>query len=443
MLHELEDTLDFGCTDTFDAELSESIRGLTGSEILRIAADIRARVAAGESVCNLTVGDFDAKQFPIPDALAREIGRAYAEGETNYPPSNGVPALREAVAARMARDWGVKYGADSVLVTAGARPAIYGAYGAVVDPGDTVVYPVPSWNNNHYAYLFRANGVAVRTEAENDFMPTVDDLRPYLRDARLLCINTPQNPGGTILGADAARDIAVAIVEENERRRRAGERALFLMLDLVYGTVVHGETPQVHPVKLEPRLAPWAFTVDGISKGYAATGLRVGWVVAPPQAAKRMNALIGHVGAWAPRPEQVATARFLSDDDAVAAARDETNGRVKERIDLLYEGFRTLRAEGYPVECIAPAGALYLSLRLDWFGRTLDGETVTTNEHIRSALLDRAAIAVVPFQAFGFDGDSGWFRLSVGAISCDDARAMMPRLRTLMDTLGRPESSEG
>ena len=132
---------------------SDLARGVIGSEILRIAAEIRAMKAKGADICNLTVGDFDPAQFPAPAALLDGMRAALAAGHTNYPPSDGVIALREAVARFYSKHLGLTYPVESVLITGGARPLLYGSYRTVLDPGDAAVYPVPSWNNNHYAYL--------------------------------------------------------------------------------------------------------------------------------------------------------------------------------------------------------------------------------------------------------------------------------------------------
>src|ERR1051325_4386078 len=127
--------------------LSTLAQGLVGSEILKIAGEIRALAASGREICNLTVGDFSSKEFRIPEALEREIVAALGRGETNYPPSDGVKEMRNAVGRLYDEAFGMKVPIESRLIAGGARPIIYAAYAAVVDPGDKVVYPVPSWNN--------------------------------------------------------------------------------------------------------------------------------------------------------------------------------------------------------------------------------------------------------------------------------------------------------
>jgi aspartate aminotransferase len=425
--------LDFASAGSVDGSLSDRVRGLRGSEILVIAAQIRELIAGGGTVCNLTVGDFDPAQFPIPAGLLGGLQQALARGETNYPPSNGMPALRQAVGRYVAREWNVVYPVESILIASGARPILYSAYRCVINPGDKVVYPVPSWNNNHYTWISGAEGVVVPTLPEDGFMPTLDGVAPHLADARLLCINSPLNPAGTVIGEEQLRRIVGAVVEENHRRTRQGRRHLFLLFDQVYASLVFGEARHHMPAQLVPEAAPWVITLDGISKSLAATGLRVGWVLAAPELIERMNNLVGHIGAWAPRAEQVALAAFL---DAAAAAREfqsEMNRSVQLRLDALYDGFASMKRDGYPVDCIAPQGAIYLSLRLDLIGRSLNGTTIDSNEAIRRLLLERAGLAIIPFQAFGLDEDTGWFRLSVGAVSPDAIEEAFPRLRDLLD----------
>src|SRR5204862_703285 len=122
------------------ADLSRLSRGLIGSEVLRIAAEIRTLTARGRAICNLTVGDFDAREFRPPEALLEGVRQALHEGHTNYPPSNGVLELRQAVTRFYRRELGLEYPVESVLVAGGARPLIYATYRALVDPADLLAY---------------------------------------------------------------------------------------------------------------------------------------------------------------------------------------------------------------------------------------------------------------------------------------------------------------
>jgi aspartate aminotransferase len=412
--------------------LSEMALGLVGSEILKIAAEIRTMQAEGRSIVNLTVGDFSSTEFRIPERLERGIREALARGQTNYPPSDGLLELRRAVARFVERIQGLRYPVESVLICGGARPLLYGAYRAVLDPGETVLYPVPSWNNNHYCHLSAAKSIVVRSSPANAFLPTPDDLRPHLPVSRLLVLNSPLNPTGTVFSAEALRAVALAVCEENARRAKTNARPLLVVYDQVYSCLTAASARHVDPVGLVPEIAPYVILIDGISKAFAATGLRVGWSLAPPAITARMRDIIGHVGAWAPRPEQCATAELLDDAEAVDGYLAEIRGGVGARLGALYDGLMALKAEGLPVDAIAPAGAIYLSARFALHGRA----GLVTNEDVRRWVLREAGMAVVPFQAFAYPEDDGWFRLSVGAVSVAQCTSGIARLGEALRRLG-------
>ena len=431
--------LEFGDQRTQDRELSAMARSLRGSEILRIAAEIRALGSAGRPICNLTVGDFDPRQFPIPAALRALVVRALEAGETNYPPSDGILALRQAVIEYIAREHGVSYPVESVVITSGGRPAIYAVFRCLVDPGDTVVSPVPNWNTDYYAGLVGARLASVRTSPANAFQPRVNDVAPHLGGATLLCLCSPGNPTGTVLPPDALRGILKAVLSENLRRSATGRRPLFVLHDLMYGGLVFGGAPHAHPLAMVPEMAPWVVTVDGISKAFAATGLRVGWAAGPPAAIARIRDFVGHVGAWAPRPEQVATATFLRDAPAITAFHAVMERELTARQDALFDGIVALKEAGAPVDAVRPQGGMYLALRLDLADRAVGGIRVSDNEGIRRLLLERAGLAVVPFQAFGDPEESGWFRLSVGAVSVQEIQQGLKRLEVLLEGAAKRE----
>jgi aspartate aminotransferase len=409
--------------------------GLVGSEILAIAAQIRALKAEGATLCNLTVGDFDPAEFRIPKRLEELITEALARGETNYPPSEGLMPLRESVIAFYKRRLGLSVKPASVIITGGSRPGIYATYRTLVDPGDRVVYPVPSWNNNHYCHMSGAVGVPITCGADTNFLPTAKMLERPLRGARVLALNSPLNPAGTAFDAQQLGAICDLVLAENQRRGD-GEPLLYVMYDQVYWTLTFGQTKHVDPVSLRPEMEKYTVYVDGISKAFAATGVRVGWVVAPPIIAQRMSGLLGHMGAWAPRAEQVATAKFLGEDEAVQAFHEEFTHGLQQRLDALHAGITALKNEGFDLEAFTPMGAIYLSARFGLFGkRTPAGETLSTNEEIRRYLLKSSGLCVVPFQAFGVAEDTGWFRLSVGAVSVAEIEGVLPRLRAALAAL--------
>jgi len=225
------------------------------------------------------------------------------------------------------------------------------------------------------------------------------------------------------------------VLEENARRS-AAEGPLYLLYDHVYWQLTFGGVEHVNPVSLRPEMAPYTFLIDGISKAFAATGMRVGWVLGPAPAIKVMENVLTHVGTWAPRAEQVATAKLLDDTSAIATYRESLIAGVQQRLQLLYSAIREFKAAGHRVDATEPMGAIYLSARFDLRGRTTrNGAKLATADDVRRWLLEEAGMAVVPFDAFGSSTDEGWFRLSVGAVSVADIEACLPRLRAGLESL--------
>jgi aspartate aminotransferase len=431
--------LDFGDQSTLDASLSVMAHKLAESGILRTTRQVRGMLARGEKVVNLTVGDFDPRYFPIPRKLAEEIEGAMARGETNYPTPEGMLPLRQAISDYVYRTAGVRYPLDAIVVCSGGRPVLYGAYRAIINPGDKVLYSVPSWQNDAYSSL--TDGVSIEIEAtrETGFQPTLEQLAPHIPDAQMLCICSPGNPTGSVMPAEELTEILKAVVDENRKREAAGRRPLFVLHDQMYGALVtHGQT-HTYPTAVVPESARWVISADGVSKAYAGTGLRLGWMLAPPAIGARIRDLLSHAGAWAPRAEQMGTARFLNDPEAIAEFRCEMDARLQQRLTALYEGFQALEREGYSVASINPQGAIYFSACFALHGRTFEGKKLETDEDIRVLLLERGGVAVVPFRAFGVKRDTGWFRLSVGAVSMEEINELFPRIRTLLDQLDKPD----
>lgn len=416
--------------------LSPLALGMEGSAILAIAGEIGERLAAGEHITNLTIGDFSPSVFRIPARLEELISEELAAGQTNYPPAIGIPELRKAVREFYKRHLGLDYPDGCVQIGSGARPPIFAMFATLLAPGDQVIYAVPSWNNSYYAYLNRAEPVKIVTRATSGFMPTLADIQPYLSTARLLCLNSPQNPSGTLITKEQLTELCEAIVAENRRREAAGERVLMVFYDQVYWQLTHGEGVHYTPPGVVPEMVRYTVLVDAISKSWAGTGLRVGWAVMPPWVRQAMKAYVGHMGAWAARAEQRATARFLDEDEANQAFVANFREQILERLLALRDSLWAMRDAGLPVDALDTLGAIYLSARFDLIGRTLkDGTVIETDDDIRKLLL-RAGVAVVPFTCFGYPEGSGWMRMSIGTVTVQDCKDAMDRVhRTLADLL--------
>ncbi|OKS89297.1 pyridoxal phosphate-dependent aminotransferase [Mucilaginibacter polytrichastri] len=413
---------------------SQLAQTLKGSEIIKIGAEINELKRQGQQIANLTIGDFDSNIYPIPDELKQGIIDAYQHNQTNYPPAEGVAALRQEVSAFLKKHFGLDYNANQILISSGSRPLIYSTFLALIDKGDKVVYPVPSWNNNHYCHLTSAEEVQIITRAEHDFMPTADDIRPHLKGATLLALCSPLNPTGTMFDKKDLEEICDLVIEEN-KNRLPGEKPLYMMYDQIYSMLTFNKE-HVDPVTLRPELKDYVIYIDGISKCLAATGVRVGWGFGPEKIIGQMRSIVGHMGAWAPKPEQVATAEFLKTEQPLNNYLAKFKSEIQTSLTTLYDGFQQLKAEGFSVDAIEPMGAIYLTVKVDYIGRTTPtGEILNSSADINFYLIKEAKVALVPFSAFGTDDSITWFRASVGTCTHEEIRQMIPRIKDALAKL--------
>ena len=419
--------------------VSQMAESLIGSEIIKLAAEVNEKIRNGETVYNLTIGDFNPKIFPIPAGLKQAIIDAYNNDETNYPAADGMPDLRKAVSNLISSRQGLLYNPDEILIAAGARPVIYAIYRTLIEANEKILFPVPSWNNNHYTHLSTgdyANQVFVETNPENNFMPRAAELRPHLKNVAMLALCSPLNPTGTTFTKKGLEEICDAVLEENARRNDKGLKPLYLLYDQIYCALTFGETKHYDPVSLRPEMRPYTIFVDGISKSLAATGVRVGWAMGPKTIINSMKSILSHVGAWAPKAEQVATAKFLNKLDEYDAFIEDIREKVVARLEAFHEGFQALRKKGFRVNSIAPQAAIYLTVQIELQGlTTADGKKLINTKDVTKYLLDEAKLALVPFYAFGTSPESSWYRLSVGTCRLEDVEKIMRSLEQAFSKL--------
>jgi len=395
------------------------------SQILQIVSEVRELERRGITICNLTIGDFNPKEFSIPAGFSEQVHHSYERNETNYPPSSGVQDLREAIAQLYQRELGIDCDSSWVCVASGARPPIYATWRMFVGAGEKSVSFLPAWNIGYYAHLNQSNHHFLPTTQQSNFHPTVEQVKSILSDTQLIILNTPLNPTGTMIAEDVLKGICEAIVEENKRRKT---RPVMLMFDHVYWMLNHDSYTHFVPSALVPEVAPFVIYIDALSKNFTGTGLRVGWSVVHPSIQPKMATYLAHMGAWASRPEQHATAWLLQEESRYSAYRVDLCNGVKERLDTIYESISQMQEKGLPISAIPPQGAIYLSVRFDLIGKGFQ-----SNEEIRAWILQKARVAIVPFQAFDMPEDSGWFRLSVGTSSVSELKAAMRRIEALLE----------
>ena len=415
--------------------VSTLAQNLRGSEIIKIAGEINELKRQGQNIANLTIGDFDSNIYPIPGQLKEGIIAAYNDNQTNYPPADGMLNLRESVSAFLKTRYALDYAPSQILISGGSRPLIYSTFLAVVNPGDKVVFPTPSWNNNHYCDLTGAVSVMIATRPENNFMPTADEIKPHIKGAALLALCSPLNPTGTMFHKKDLEEICDLVIAEN-KTRAAGEKPLYLLYDQIYSQLTFGEHRHYNPVTLRPELKDYTIFIDGASKCFASTGVRVGWGFGPAHVINNMKAIVGHMGAWSPKAEQVAMAKFLANDEYVDGYLSQIKTKIQVSLGTLYKGFQQLKAEGFNVDAIEPMGAIYLTLKIDYTGKTTpDGIVLKGPADINFYLIKEAKVALVPFSAFGSDDSVNWFRASVGASTLQDIENLVPRIKEALSKL--------
>jgi aspartate aminotransferase len=418
-----------------EPKLSHLAGTLIGSEIVKLGNAISERIQNGEKIYNFTIGDFDPSVFPIPKELEDLIIESYRQHNTSYPAAEGVLDLRTAVSSFI-KEWeGLDYAPNEIQIASGGRPLIYTIFKAIVDKGDKVIYGVPSWNNNHYVHMTDGEHCVIDCLPENDFMPTPEDIRKNIKGAALICICTPQNPTGTTLSKNALAEICDIVLEEN-KNRGADEKKLYMMFDQMYWTLTFGDTKHYNPVSLRPEMKAYTIFVDGISKVFAATGVRVGWSLGPETVIAKMKALLSHLGAWAPMAEQKAVAKYLLQKENIEKYLVHFKAEIEERLRSIHGGFIALKEKGYPVDSVTPQAAIYLTIKIDLAGKTTaGGHMLTTQADVTSYVLGEAKLAVVPFSAFGAGSKSSWYRLSVGTSKKEEIPEMLAKLENALSRL--------
>ena len=277
--------------------------------------------------------------------------------------------------------------------------------------------------------------ILVESKKENNFMPTAAEIAPHLKGASLLALCSPLNPTGTTFTKEELEAICDLVIEENNSRSE-NEKKLYLLYDQIYWTLTFGNTQHYNPVSLRPEMKTYTVFIDGISKSFAATGVRVGWSMGPANLIAKMRAVNSHVGAWSPMAEQNATANFLKQTEAVDNYFVHFKSALAERLNRIYEGIIQLKQQGFQVDAITPQAAIYLTIQINLKGKKTSNEIVLEKQiDVTAYLLDEAKLAIVPFSAFGASAESNWYRLSVGTAKVEQIPDMFVALKKALQQL--------
>jgi len=394
------------------ARISTRVGSITESATLAVDAKAKALKAAGRPIIGFGAGEPD---FPTPDYIVEAAVEACRDPRNHrYTPAGGLPELRQAIAAKTARDSGYDVGADQVLVTNGGKQAVYEAFATLLDPGDEVLLPTPYWTT--YPEAIRLGGgtpVQVLADETSGYRVSVGQLEAARTErTKVLLFCSPSNPTGALYPPEELRAIG----------RWAYEHRLWVVTDEIYEHLTYGDTVSASiPVEV-PELADTCVVLNGVAKTYAMTGWRVGWMIGPRDVVRAATNLQSHATSNVANVSQRAALAAVSGDlSAVAEMRTAFDRRRRTIVSMLNE------IDG--VVCPEPQGAFYVYPSVKGvLGRTIAGHTPTTSAALAELILDQVEVAVVPGEAFG---PSGYLRLSY-ALGDDDLVEGITRIQRLL-----------
>jgi aspartate aminotransferase len=355
--------------------------------------------------------------FPTPPHIRQGTADALERGYTRYTASNGIAELREAIAAKCQRDFGLTYAADEVIVTTGAKMALFEIFQAVCDPGDEVILFQPYWTS--YAEIVGLSGakaVFVPTREEDGFVPDPEVLRRALTPrTRVVLLNSPGNPTGAVLPRAVLERIA-AVLEPT---------GALVVSDDIYEKIVFDGQRFSNIAQLSPEWKARTVVINGVSKAYSMTGFRIGWATGP----KSVIAAMGRIqdqstSGPAAFAQMGALAALTGPQEFVTTMRAE----FEQRRNVIVDGLRNIPN----VTCASPGGAFYVMPSIGrYLGRRFEGKTIDTSMALAELLLERFGVAVVPGEAFGAPEH---LRLSF-ATSTAEIRKGLDRLRDGLGSL--------
>mgnify|MGYP001336862040 FL=1 len=363
--------------------LSERVKNLATSQTLAMAAKARELRASGKDVIGLSLGEPD---FNIPDFIKEAAKKAIEENYNSYTPVDGYLDLKKAIIKKFERDNGLIYSPSQIVVSTGAKQALYNIASVLINPGDEVILPCPYWVS--YADIVKLKGgipVEVKTDIENDFKMTDKQLKSAITEkTKMIWFSSPCNPSGSVYSAEELEELS-EVLEDKEN--------IFIVSDEIYEHINykggHNSIGTYNAVKDR------TITVNGVSKAFAMTGWRIGYIGAPEWIARACNKVQGQVTSGANCIAQRAVITALNENpDKIEYMVEEFKARRDLILDLLgsIKGFN----------CNIPKGAFYVFPDISYyFGKTIDGFEINNASDMSMFLLEKALVATVTGNAFG------------------------------------------
>ena len=396
-------------------EISMRAKNISPSLTLAITAKAKAMKAQGMDVVSFGAGEPD---FNTPDYIIEAAKYALDKGMTKYTPVAGTLELRKAICDKLARDNGLDYAPESIVVSNGGKQTLRNAFEAVLNPGDEVILPAPYWLT--YPELIQLSGgvcVYLNTDASCDFKITPDALRAVITPkTKAFVFNNPANPTGTVYSEEEVRALA-KVLEERE---------IYVISDEIYEKLVYG-VPFYSIAQVSEKMKERTIICSGLSKTYAMTGWRMGYSVAKPEVAKAMSSIQSHTTSNANSIAQYASCVALTDKRG-----DEFLSSMNKTFDERRKLIISLAKELPHASCNEPKGAFYIMIDVSaCFGKTCDGKVIENTSDFCALLLEKSLVAVIDGAAFGAPK---YIRLSY-AISEADIKKGLARISEFMSSL--------
>lgn len=366
--------------------LASRMEAVSPSLTLAITAKAKALKAAGENVISFGVGEPD---FNTPEHIVDAAKTALDKGYTKYTPSSGLPALREAICEKLKRDNGLDYKPSQVIVSNGAKHSVFNVCFALLEEGDEVIVPAPYWLTYPEAVKV-CGGVPVYAECtkENGFKMTAEALEKAITPkTKMLIFNSPNNPTGAVYTEDEVRAIA-KVCEENE---------IFVLSDEIYEKLCYSGTKPLSIAACSEKMKDLTVVVNGVSKTYAMTGWRIGYLAAPEDVAKAIDSFQSHATSNACSISQYAAIEALKSPEEEIEKMVSIFAERREKLLALLKDVKGVTA-------VEPQGAFYVMLDVSGvYGKSYHGKTVTGSVEFAAELLESEKVAVVPGISFGAD----------------------------------------
>lgn len=400
-------------------ELAQIASAVQVSSTMAIDALAKQMKADGVDVIGFGAGEPD---FNTPDHIKAAADRAIAGNLTRYTPASGALALKEAVCQRMREDCGVEYKPSQVVVSTGAKHCVYLALRALVNPGDEIILPAPYWVS--YLELIKMVGgrpVVILSEEKDRFKMSAEQLAAAITPkTKALILNNPGNPTGMVYSREELEAIAKVCVEKD----------IYVISDEIYYGLLYDGAQFVSASALGNKMKERTILINGVSKSYAMTGWRIGYLLASERIAQVLGNYVSHsTGSPCTVSQAAAVAALSGSQDCVEEMRQAFEMRRNYLVD------RINRMDG--VSCLKPEGAFYVMMNVKkLLGTTICGQRIQNSDAFSTALLKFGLVATVPGSGFGADG---FVRLSYST-SLEHIEKGMDRLEMFLN--GNPEICE-